>query len=199
MAERGRPRSFDREIALRRAMEIFWAKGFEEASLTDLTEAMGIASPSLYAAFGSKEALFREAVALYQATVGLDIWSSLENETMIGEAIRAFLRATAKTYSQPDAPAGCLIVLGAHLSRPGDSVVCDELRSHRAGGILHLRQRFQRAVSEGELPSDFNCEAAATFYATLQHGMSVLARDGADAATLESVARAGAESLRTFT
>lgn len=76
MAERGRPRSFDKEAALERAMEVFWRLGYEGASMTDLTAAMGIASPSLYAAFGSKEALFRQALDHYRATEGKEIWGA---------------------------------------------------------------------------------------------------------------------------
>jgi AcrR family transcriptional regulator len=199
MAERGRPRSFDRQAALQRAMEVFWAKGFEDASMTDLTGAMGIASPSLYAAFGSKDALFQEAVALYQASIGQNIWGSLETEPTIHGAIEAFLMATAAAYSQSDAPAGCLIVLGTRPSGHGNGVVYDELRSRRSDNSLRIRRRFERAVTEGELPNHFDCKAAAAFYATLQQGMSILARDGADAATLEAVARTGAHALASMT
>lgn len=199
MAERGRPRSFDRQTALQRAMEVFWANGFEDASMTDLTAAMEIASPSLYAAFGSKEALFQEAVELYQATVGLDIWESLETEPTIRGAIESFLLATARSYSKADRPPGCLIVLGARPRGQRNSAVCDVLRSRRAENIDRLRQRFERAVADGELPEHFDCNAAAAFYATLQHGMSILARDGADGATLEAVARNGVLSLRAMT
>ncbi|HEV2676559.1 MAG TPA: TetR/AcrR family transcriptional regulator [Aliidongia sp.] len=195
MAERGRPRSFDRQTALLRAMELFWAKGFEDSSMTDLTQAMGIGSPSLYAAFGSKEALFREAVELYQATVGLRIWQSLDDETTIAGAIERFLLATAEAYSTPGEPPGCLIVLGASLSGRGDAVVCETLRTRRADNVARLDQRFARAVADGELPSDFDHGAAAAFYAALQHGMSIMARDGADAATLQAIARTGIRSL----
>lgn len=195
MAERGRPRSFDRQIALRRAMEVFWAKGFDDTSMTDLTSAMGIVSPSLYAAFGSKEALFQEAVKLYQATAGLDIWESLETEPTIRGAIETFLLATARSYAKSDGPKGCLLVLGARPSGRGNDVAYEALRSGRAESRGRLRKRFERAVLEGELPSNFDCEAAAAFCATLQSGMSILARDGADAATMEAVANYGVRSL----
>ncbi|MBR0668611.1 TetR/AcrR family transcriptional regulator [Roseomonas hellenica] len=195
MEKRGRPRGFDREVALRRAMEVFWDKGFEAASMTDLTQAMGIASPSLYAAFGSKEALFHEAVALYQACVGGEMWDALEREPAIADAIAAFLVNTARAYSRGTGPRGCLIVLGArHAGVPGDPV-SDDLKRRRAQNLARLRARFDRAVAEGELPGDFDCAAAAAFYATLQHGMSLMARDGADAATLEAIAAGG---LRAF-
>src|SRR5918996_4164529 len=121
MAERGRPRSFDRAAALRRAMEVFWAKGYDGASLSDLTAAMGINSPSLYAAFGSKEGLFREAVALYGATEGTEIWEALPQAPTAREAIERFLRASALSFTRPDRPAGCLVVPGGQRRSPAGS------------------------------------------------------------------------------
>lgn len=191
MSERGRPRSFDRQEALRRAMLVFWEKGFDAASMTDLTQAMGIGSPSLYAAYGSKEALFREAVDLYQATTNTDIWETLEREPRIKEAIEAFLVNTASAYCRPDVPAGCLIVLGSNFASGDSDPVNVELRTRRGTNIERLRRRFERAVLEKELPANFDCGDAATFYATLQNGMSLLARDGADFDSLMAIVRGG--------
>jgi AcrR family transcriptional regulator len=195
MTMRGRPRGFDRDSALRKAMTIFWEKGFESTSMTDLIEAMGINSPSLYAAFGSKESLFAEAVALYSAEVGWEIWDALEREPTIVGAIHAFLHETARAYSARNRPQGCMIVLGAHHGVQGESAVTDDLRMRREENIRHLRARFDRAVTQGELPSHFDVNRSAVFYAALQHGMSILARDGADKTTLDAVARHGADSL----
>jgi AcrR family transcriptional regulator len=188
MAERGRPRSFERTAALRRAMEVFWAKGYDGASLADLTAAMGIASPSLYAAFGSKEALFREAVALYGATEGTEIWTALPETPSARAAIERFLQASAVSFTRPDRPAGCLMVLGALLANDANAKVCRELRASRAGNVAALRERLDRAIAEGELPKNLDCEAIATFYATVQQGMSIQARDGASRETLLAVA-----------
>jgi AcrR family transcriptional regulator len=188
MAERGRPRSFERAAALRCAMEVFWAKGYDGASLADLTAAMGIAAPSLYAAFGCKEALFREAVALYGATEGTEIWTALPQAPSAREAIERFLRASALSFTRPDRPAGCLVVLGALLANDGNAKICRELRESRAGNVAALRERLERGVAEGELPADLDCQAVATFYATVQQGMTIQARDGASRATLLSVA-----------
>jgi AcrR family transcriptional regulator len=188
MAERGRPRSFERATALRRAMEVFWARGYDGASLADLTAAMGINSPSLYAAFGSKEALFREAVALYGATEGTEIWTALPDAPTAREAIERFLCASAKSFTRPDRPGGCLIVLSALLVNDGNANVCRELRESRAENVATLRDRLERAVREGELPKDLDSQAVATFYATVQQGMSIQARDGASRATLLAVA-----------
>jgi AcrR family transcriptional regulator len=188
MAVRGRPRSFDRDAALRRAMEVFWAKGYDGASLVDLTAAMGINAPSLYAAFGSKEALFREAVALYGATEGTEIWEALPEAPTSREAIERFLRASALSFTRPDRPAGCLVVLGALLASEANANVCRELRASRAGNVAALRARLERAVAEDELQKGLDCEAIATFYATVQQGMSIQARDGASRTTLLSIA-----------
>jgi AcrR family transcriptional regulator len=195
MTARGRPRGFDREDALRQAMKVFWARGYENTSMTDLIEAMGIASPSLYAAFGSKEGLFHEAVSLYAAEHGVDIWESLERESGIVAAMGAFLEATARMYSTSDQPQGCMIVLGARPGPEGESAVADDLRSRRSESVRHLRQRFARAAAEGELPPHCDPESLGTYFASVQHGMSILARDGADYATLHSVARLAVESL----
>jgi AcrR family transcriptional regulator len=188
MAERGRPRSFDRAAALRRAMEVFWAKGYDGASLSDLTAAMGINSPSLYAAFGSKESLFREAVALYEETEGTEIWTALPETPTAREAFERFLCASAEAFARPDKPAGCLIVLGALTANDANANVCRELRDRRAENVATLRDRLKRAVCEGELPKSLDCLAVATFYATVQQGMSIQARDGASRTTLLSVA-----------
>lgn len=188
MAEKGRPRSFDRAAALRRAMEVFWIKGYDGASLSDLTAAMDIRSPSLYAAFGSKEALFREAVALYGETEGTEIWNALPEMPTAREAFERFLRASADAFTRPEKPAGCLIVLGALNANDTNANVCRELRDQRAGNVMTLRERLERAVDEGELPENLDCRAVATFYATVQQGMSVQARDGASRDTLLAVA-----------
>ena len=188
MSERGRPRSFDRAAALRRAMEVFWAKGYEGATLSELTTAMGINSPSLYAAFGSKEALFLEATDLYTRSEGTDIWSTLEQAPTARLAIEGFLTETAKAYSQIDRPQGCLIALGALHLDSTQGLICQDLRRRRAENQTALERRLGRAVAEGELPADFDCQAAAIFFATVQHGMSIQARDGATHAALMATA-----------
>ncbi|MYZ42656.1 TetR/AcrR family transcriptional regulator [Achromobacter sp. KS-M25] len=194
MAERGRPRGFDRQVALRDAMLMFWNKGFEETSMTDLTQATGLRSASLYAAFGSKEAIFREALDMYQETLGPMIWASLEDATIEG-AIESFLMRTADAFSDPAYPAGCMIVLGAHHARQGASAVGDELQRRRANDIRRLKQRFDVAIQAGDLAATFDSQAAAAFYAALQAGMSILARDGATPATLRAVAISGTRAL----
>lgn len=188
MTERGRPRGFDRTQALERAMRLFWSKTYEGTSLAELTETMGINAPSLYAAFGSKEELFREAVAHYSDHHGAEIWQSLENGPTACEAIERFLLATAKAYSTPGDPPGCLVVLGTRHDVDGANKAHGELRARRRANLEQIAARLARGVAEGDLPPTFDVKGAAAFYLSVQTGMSVLARDGANRATLEAVA-----------
>lgn len=189
MARRGRPRKFDRAAALQRAMEVFWSKGYELTSLADLTEAMGINTPSLYAAFQSKEALFLEAVELYAGKNGAVIWGGLEEAPTAREAFEQFLLASAQAFTRPEVPAGCLIVLGAMHASDVNEKACTDLRQRRAQNVETLSRRLQRAVAEGELSADLDCQAIANFYVSVQYGMSIQARDGASRETLLAVAR----------
>ncbi|MEV0444755.1 TetR/AcrR family transcriptional regulator [Streptomyces spectabilis] len=185
MAGRGRPRSFDRDTALRRAMEVFWEQGYEATSMTDLTTAMGIASPSLYAAFGSKERLFQEAVALYSATEGAAMARAFTEVPTARGAVEAVLRENARAYTDRDRPTGCMIVLAATNCSPGNAPVRDHLATWRRSGAEMMADRLRRGVDEGELPAATDTEAAAAFYTTIIQGMSVQARDGATRTDLD--------------
>lgn len=188
MAERGRPRSFDREQALLRAMEVFWAKGYDGAAISDLTAAMGIGSPSLYAAFGSKEALFSEAVELYGRTEGPEIWEAVETAPTAREAVAGYLSATARAFTRPGKPPGCMVVLSALHAGDASAGVCEALRRSRAGSQADLKARLDQAVASGEIPAGADTAAVAAFYVTVQQGMSIQARDGASYETLRKVA-----------
>ncbi|ABC82909.1 TetR/AcrR family transcriptional regulator [Anaeromyxobacter dehalogenans] len=191
MATRGRPRSFDRGEALRKAVEVFWDRGYDGASMADLTRAMGINSPSLYAAFGSKAALFREVVDLYVATEGASGRRALDEGTA-REAIRGMLRSTAEGLTAAGKPHGCMIVLGrcqAGAPDAGDGPELDALLRARRGRTLEdLRGRLRRAVDEGDLPPGADVEGLTAFYATVLQGMSLRARDGASRAELLGIA-----------
>ena len=188
MTERGRPRSFDRAAALRRAMEVFWAQGYNGTSMSDLIAAMDINSPSIYAAFGCKEELFREAVALYRATEGGRIWGAMTTAPSARTAIETMLRVSAEEFTRPSKPRGCLIVLGAFHADDGNETVHRELQVHRAENMTMLLRRLKRGVAEGELSKGPNWRAIATFYITVQQGMSIQARDGASRKALLTVA-----------
>lgn len=197
-AERGRPRGFDRDAALERAMRLFWRKTYEGTSLAELTAAMGINAPSLYAAFGSKDALFREAVAHYSEHHGTEIWQTLRETAAIDAAVEGFLLATARSYSTPGDPPGCLIVLGAQHEEGESDPVHRDLRARRRASLDEIGERLNRAVAEGELPAGFDVAGAAAFLLSVQTGMSILARDGANRAALDAAARGGMHGWRGF-
>lgn len=187
MSERGRPREFDRAQALRRAMEVFWQRGYEGASLGDLTAAMGINRPSLYAAFGCKEALFREAVALYDAVEGASTERALNEQPTSRAAVEAMLRDNADAYVASGNPPGCMIVLSALLGTQENQAVRDFLAQSRRRGQDALRRRLERSVAEGELPAGTDVGAVAAFYTTVLQGLSIQARDGASRAALRAI------------
>ncbi|ARQ67889.1 TetR/AcrR family transcriptional regulator [Streptomyces marincola] len=188
MAGRGRPRGFDRAVALERAMRVFWERGYEAVSMTDLTSAMGINSPSLYAAFGSKEQLFREAVALYGATEGEPVARALAEGPTARAAVAGVLRVNAAAYSAPDRPSGCMIVLAATNCSRGHASVQEYLAGWRRDGADDLARRVARGIREGDVPPDADPDAVAAFYTAVVQGMSVQARDGASHAVLTRIA-----------
>lgn len=178
MAERGRPRGFDRDVALRRAMELFWRHGFEGVSMAELTAAMGIAAPSLYAAFGSKEALFREAVALYRDTNGAATRRALDCEQTARGAIEGMLRDNADAFTDPSLPHGCFVILGAVNTAPEHEGLRAHLMDlHKESCGLILR-RLEQGAATGELPQDVDLGPVAGFYSTVLAGLSIKARDG---------------------
>ena len=188
MATRGRPRAFDRDEALRRAMEVFWEHGYEATSMSHLTAAMGISSPSLYAAFGSKEELFREAVAYYNDTFGATAAAELRERPTAREAISAVLRHHAVVFCDPDNPRGCMIVLAATTSGDDTRSVHEYLAQWRMALETDFRERVERGIAEGDVPAGADAAAIAAFYNTVNHGMAIQARDGADVKKLSSIA-----------
>lgn len=187
MATRGRPPKFDREKVLQNAVEVFWSKGFAEASMAELSAAMKLNPPSIYAAFGSKEGLFRAALDQYVRTDGAGIWDNLDKADSAREAVEAVLRATACAYTRREQPRGCMIVLAAPQCEAHPSV-CAELRDRRLSSVDLLVQHFEQAKQQGELPADLISEQLADYVSTVQHGMSIQAQDGASREKLLSVA-----------
>lgn len=188
MAKRGRPRNFDRSDALRRAMMAFWEQGYEGTSMSSLVTAMGLNSPSIYAAFGSKENLFREAVALYRATEGGRIWTATMAAPSARSAVETMLSISAEEFTQPSKPRGCLVVLGLLHIGSSNGVIHRELQEYRSESLATLVLRLKQGVSAGEFSEEKDCRSIATYYVTVQQGMSIQARDGASRQTLLAVA-----------
>lgn len=185
---RGRPRGFDRDAALRAAMETFWRQGYEGASMADLTQAMEINSPSLYAAFGSKEDLFREALGLYLETEDSQTKDTLFSAPTARDGIAAMLRHSARSLARPGLPHGCLLILGdANSSAQSASVrqsLCGRRRQIQAG----LEERLRRGIKDGDVPANADIGRIASFYLTVLQGLSLQARDGALRETMLEVA-----------
>jgi AcrR family transcriptional regulator len=188
MATRGRPRKFDPDIALRQALTLFWERGYEGTSLNDLAAAMGIASASIYACFGSKENLFRQVMGLYGATSGESPRRALREQPTARSAIEAMLRATANEITRPDTPTGCMLILTALTGPVENQGVREFLADLRRDMHATIRDRLARGVTEGDLTAPpAGLDAIARYYTTVVEGLSVQARDGATRAELEEV------------
>lgn len=185
---KGRPREFDADEALDKALIVFWQRGFEGTSVSDLTEAMGINRPSLYAAFGNKEALFRRALDRYAEKGPAAVQRKALQEPTARRVVETLLRSAAECLTDPCHPAGCLAVQGALSCGEASDVIKNELIARRCAGEAELRQRLERARSEGDLPADSDPAALARFVSTLLQGMSVQAAGGASRRELLDVA-----------
>ena len=172
----GRPRAFDAEKALDRAMQVFWRKGYLGTSLSDLTDAMGINRPSLYAAFGNKKSLFRKALDRYLKGPSAYLSEALREPTARAVVERVF-HGVVDLLTDPDTPTTCMWVHGA-LSC-GDDPLRKEFAAQRVAGFAELRTRFQRAITEGDLPVNADVDALAHFVQTVNFGLTVQASTGA--------------------
>ncbi|MFE9424517.1 TetR/AcrR family transcriptional regulator [Kitasatospora sp. NPDC006697] len=193
-AARGRPRAFDREAALNAATLLFWERGYEATSIADLTGAMGIRPPSLYAAFGDKRALFTEVVARYAEQYGF-ARRALDEEPTVRGGIARMLRDAAREYTDPGHPHGCLIItVGGGCAEPA---VREAMQAISAANRAELAARIAAAVAAGEEPAEAEPETLARLAATVLQGMSQQAREGASREQLEAVAAAAMRAWPT--
>jgi AcrR family transcriptional regulator len=192
---RGRPRSFDIEQAIETAMLVFWSKGYEGTTIPGLTEAIGINRPSLYAAFGSKEDLFRLALDRYRKDPASYVNRAVAKPTAY-EVMASLLEGVVDLVTDPKRPGGCLFVCGTHALSPRDSGIHKELAARRIAGEKDIRKRFEQAARSDDLPENSDPKLLAKLAATLIWGISIQAANGSTRAELKKLAAMTLESLR---
>lgn len=184
---RGRPRKFDTDAALQIALQLFWRHGYEGTSMAMLCEGMGINMPSLYAAFGNKEALFKQVIDAYVAQHASYIRRALAAPTA-RDVAKQLLLGAIDMVQNPENPDGCLIVQGALVAPPVSDPIRAELAKRRAMAEGLIRQRFAQAIADGDLPATADAEKLARYLITVNWGNAVQSVSGASRAQLESMA-----------
>jgi TetR/AcrR family transcriptional regulator, copper-responsive repressor len=176
--KRGRPRVLDRERGLETAARLFWEHGYEGTSIADLTKALGVAPPSLYATFGSKEDLYRQAL---DHAIGRE--SKRRAEALLGDlsayaALSFYLHDVVDSVTNPAMPRGCIVSTAVLQYARENESVARATAARRAAALGLLKARFERAVGDGELPPGTDTDALARFYGAVVQGMSAQACDG---------------------
>ncbi len=184
---RGRPRAFEREDVLARAAETFWSLGYEGASISNLTKAMGITPQSLYAAFSSKADLYRDSLAWYQAHIGASTAQALEENDVVA-ALARVLRESAREFTKPGRPHGCMISTAALTCAVENDAVAGHVSGLRDETLDALKNRIERGIAKEQLRSNTDTESLARFVGAVIQGMSVQAQDGASKAALLGLA-----------
>jgi AcrR family transcriptional regulator len=190
----GRPRQFDIDQALDRALQVFWRRGYEGATLPALTKAMRISRPSLYAAFGDKETLFRKAIERYVDGPAACIRDALQEPTARAAVERLF-RESIELMTDSRNPQGCFLVQGALACGETAESLRREMARQRGAFVTALRERFERAAGDGDLPDEASPADLARFIATVLNGMAVQATSGA---TRQQLKRAAEVALRAW-
>ncbi len=185
---KGRPRGFDREKALLRALDVFWRRGYEPASIAELCQAMEINPPSLYSAFGNKAKLFGEAVNFYEQKYWEAPSKKFKEEPDLYHAIDDFFKESTQILSSPDSPCGCMIVLAAINISDGAEEVANFIKELRLSTKDMFASRLARGVSDGQLSADTDVAALAGVFTTIFEGLSIQARDGLSRLELERIA-----------
>jgi AcrR family transcriptional regulator len=188
MAERGRPREFELDAALDRAIDVFWRQGYEGTTLDDITNAMKISRPSLYAAFGNKEETFKRAVERY-AVVDMAYIDDAIAEPTARLVAEHYLRSNVRAITQPGKPAGCLSIQGGLSGSPEHHRVVLFLSESRRAGEARFAARFQQAMDDGDLPVSEQADDLAKYLATVTAGLAVQAASGVSRPELQSVAQ----------
>ena len=175
-------------MGLEIAARLFWEHGYEGTSIADLTQAMGVPPPSLYATFGSKEDLYRQAVDHISERENKQWLEVLQGEMPAYDAIAFYLHDAAARFTDPGRPRGCMISNAVLQRAEKSESVAQTVAARREIGLQAIKARFDRAVTEGELATEVDTEALARFYGAVLQGMSTQACDGACRATLKRLA-----------
>ena len=189
----GRPRGFDREAALKIALRLFWQHGYEGVSIARLTEVMGIAAPSLYAAFGSKEALYRAALDLYRENHAAPAIRAFQQDGPIRDKVEDMLRGSVQAATDPNHPSGCMLSTGLLFCGSEHASLAATVSELRAERLKAIGDRLQRAVDAGDLAPATDVHALARYLSALMNGIAVQARDGATASDLHAMVDATME------
>jgi AcrR family transcriptional regulator len=192
---RGRPRGFDRDAALSRAMELFWERGYDETSLDDLTRAMRINPSSLYATFGDKEQLYRAALSRYLESRRKYVWHVLDDPVPTRRALRKVLEAAAGEITRPGQPAGCMLSLAIMHGCPQTADLRASISKLREKSRAAVQARIEKGKASGDMPRRADSPALARYFLSVLQGMSVQARDGASRRELLAIARV---AMRAF-
>lgn len=198
MASAGRPRTFNKEDALTKAMHVFWEKGYEGTTMADLVNAIGIKAPSLYAAFGNKDSIFKEALLSYSSIVANGQLHALKNTPNIVDAVEASLQASVDLFSNNTNPNTCLIMTSAINTSPENIQHADTLRSMRDGYKKTWVNRFKQAKEDAQLTELADANRLGEFFSTLIQGMAIKAKDGATKEELQNTAELGLQCLKAF-
>jgi TetR/AcrR family transcriptional regulator, copper-responsive repressor len=186
--KRGRPRTLDRDVGLEIAARLFWERGYEGTSIADLTKAMGVTPPSLYAAFGSKEDLYRQALDHNIARETKDRAEALQAKQPVYDALEFYLHDVVQGLTNPENPSGCIISTAVLQHAEENESVARDVAARREASIQCIKARFGRAIIEGELPADTDADTLSRFYSAVVQGMSAQACDGASTEMLMKLA-----------
>lgn len=184
---KGRPRCFDRDTALAKALNVFWQRGYEPASIAELCQAMEINPPSLYSAFGNKAKLFLEAVNFYEQAYWEAPSKKLMADPDIYRGIAIFFREAAQILLSPNAPCGCMVVLATINVSEDAKEIAGAIRELRMATKNMFAKLIQRGIDDGQLPRDMDVTALAGAFNTMLEGLSIQARDGLSQAELEQI------------
>jgi AcrR family transcriptional regulator len=194
---RGRPLRFNQEDALESALQVFWSRGYEGASMSELVEALGINKPSIYATFGNKETLFHKALAKYLAGPVAFVGKAISEPTA-KQVAETFLKGAVEFYTDKSHPPGCMVVQGALTCGQGSELIQQELLSHRQKLEKSFKRRFDLAKTQGDLPPNVDSSDLAKYLTTIHQGMSVQATSGASKKELLAVVELALKSWPTL-